>query len=84
MGMLPTLSLALALAILYGCATSIRSSSTTRATEPDCSFRAASSCWTLAARFPPSRAETDSQPGEIVKPPPAVLAGMADSTRLSR
>jgi hypothetical protein len=85
MRMPPTLPLVLALGFLYGCAPTAQSSSTAQATEPDCSFRAATSCWTLAARFPPRPAEpTDSQPGEILKPPPAVLASGADSARGSR
>jgi hypothetical protein len=77
-----TLPLALVLGLLCGCATTAAVSSPTHVAEPDCSFRAATSCWTLAARFPPRRAEpTDSQPGKLLNLPPAVLATDADSAR---
>jgi hypothetical protein len=79
------LPVALVIGLVYGCAATARSPSAARTTEPDCSFRAATSCWTVAGRFPPRRAEpTDSQPREIMKPPPAVLASRADSARASR
>jgi hypothetical protein len=80
--MTPTLPLALVLGLLCGCATTAQVTSPAQVAEPDCSFRAATSCWTLAARFPPRRAEpTDSQPGKLLNPPPAVLATDADSAR---
>ena len=76
-----TLSFALVLALLCGCAPRPEEASEPPAPEPDCSFRAATSCWTLGARFPERRSEpTDSQPGQILKPPAAVLATETDST----
>jgi hypothetical protein len=82
MRMTTTLPLALLLGLLGGCATTGQVAAPAHAAEPDCSFRAASSCWTLAARFPPRRAEpTDSQPERLLNPLPAVLASMADSAR---
>jgi hypothetical protein len=78
----PALPLALVLGCLCGCATAAHVSAPVHAAAPDCSFRAATSCWTLAARFPPRRAQTaDSQPGRILSLPPAVLASEADSAR---
>ena len=82
MRMTTTVPLALVFGLLGGCARTGQVASPAHAAEPDCSFRAASSCWTLATRFPPRRAEpTDSQPGKILNPPPAVLASKADSAR---
>lgn len=75
-------ALPLALGLLCGCAPTAQETWPARAAEPDCSFRAATSCWTLGPRFPSPRAErSDSQPGRILRPPPAVLASKADSGR---
>jgi hypothetical protein len=75
-------ALPLALGLLCGCATTAQVSPPAKPTEPDCSFRAATSCWTLAPRFFPLRAKpTDSLPGKILKSRPAVLASHADSAR---
>jgi len=75
-------ALPLVLGLLYGCASTAQVSAPAPATEPDCSFRAATSCWTLAPRFARARVEpADSQPGEILSPPAAVLASDADSAR---
>jgi hypothetical protein len=82
MQMTLSLPVALVLGLLCGCATTAPVSSPVHTPEPDCSFRAATSCWTVAARFPPRRVEpTDSQPGRILSPAPAVLASEADSAR---
>lgn len=75
----PTLPLALGL--LCGCAPTAQQTRPARV-EPDCSFRAATSCWTLGPRFPSASAErSDSQPERILRSPPAVLASAADSAR---
>jgi hypothetical protein len=81
MRIVPGLPLALSLGLLCGCATTTQSSSTAQRAGPDCSFRSATSCWTLAARFPPRPVKpADAQPGEILKEPRAVLASAPDST----
>ena len=83
MRMTTTLPVALLCGLLSGCATTGQVASPAHAAAPDCSFRAGSSCWTLATRFPPRRRvePTDSQPRTILNPPPAVLASKADSIR---
>lgn len=68
--------------LLPGCAPTAGLSPAPEAAKPDCSFRSATSCWTLGTRFPTGRAEPgDSLPLRIVSPPPAALASTADSTR---
>ena len=43
--------------------------------EPDCSFRSAATCWTVAGRFPARRTEArDSTREKILQEPPASLA----------
>ena len=70
--------------LLCGCGVAAQSSSRTPPREPDCSFRSAGTCWTLAARFPESRAEVrDSLPADPLSEPPTVLATGAD-TAVSR
>jgi putative addiction module component (TIGR02574 family) len=84
MRMSQTLPLVPLLALLCGCAATTRLASPAQSPdlEPDCSYRAATSCWTLAARFPPRRAEPpDSQPETIRSRGPAVLASEIDSGR---
>ena len=81
MGMTPMLRLPLAVGLLCGCATTAPVASSARPPEPACSFRAATSCWTMTTRFPTRRAErADSQPKHPFKPPAAVLATATDST----
>ena len=66
-------------AALSACATVARSPSAPP-THPDCSFRAATSCWTPTARFPARRAQpADSAPGKVLSPPAVVLATVTDS-----
>lgn len=66
-------------ALLCGCGVA-RSSSQAPQREPDCSFRSAGTCWTLAARFPESRVEAnDSLPADPLSEPPTVLATGADT-----
>jgi hypothetical protein len=61
--------------LLGGCAAMARDPSPPPRVSPDCSFRAATSCWTPTARFP-SRpaAPADTAPGKILNPPTMVLA----------
>jgi hypothetical protein len=49
--------------------------------DPDCSFRSADTCWTMAARFPEPRAETlDSLPADSLSEPATLLATGADTS----
>jgi hypothetical protein len=71
----------LSMVLLYGCAGAARHASPARAAEPDCSFRSASTCWTLAGRFPPRHPEPGyPEPLKVLERPPSVLASGADST----
>ena len=75
---------ALAPGPLGACAAVARSSSPAPTASPDCSFRAATSCWTLAARFPARPAQpADTARGKLLNPPAVVLAGEVDSTQLA-
>jgi len=68
--------------VLTGCAPTAGLSPAPEAGRPDCSFRSATSCWTVGTRFPSGRAEPgDSLPEKLLSPPPAALASGADSTR---
>jgi hypothetical protein len=83
------LTLTLAIALVPGpfgaCASVARPPSPPPTASPDCSFRAATSCWTPTARFPSRPAEpADTAGGKILNPPAMVLAGEVDSTRLSQ
>jgi hypothetical protein len=67
--------------LLYGCAGATDAATELPVAEPDCSFRAATSCWTLSARLPPKRAEpADSAARELMAPPPQLFANADDST----
>ena len=75
----------LATVFLCGCAATTQSASATRGREPDCSFRAATTCWTLGGRFPAPHADgRDSVPTEVLKQPPTLLATGVDSAAASR
>jgi hypothetical protein len=65
------------LTLLCGCAAGTQSIDTARETNPDCSFRSPTTCWTMAGRFPSRSAEppVDSLPDQ-----PPVLASESDST----
>jgi hypothetical protein len=79
---LPRPLFALTIGFLSGCAATapIASKAQHPAPEPDCSFRAATTCWTMTARFPRRHAEAaDSEPGQILNPGPPVLASESDS-----
>src|SRR5688572_12648459 len=49
-----SLLLGLGTVLLCGCGVAAQSSSEASPHEPDCSFRSAGTCWTVAARFPES------------------------------
>ena len=71
-----------ALTLLSACAAATAPVSSSSATGPDrdCSFRSATTCWTLAPRVPAPRPEArDSAPDRIQTPPAPVLAGVADT-----
>jgi hypothetical protein len=62
------------LVVLCGC-TPPQTSAVAPEREPDCSFRSASTCWTMASRFPAPRPEPrDSVKHHILDEPPARLA----------
>ena len=68
---------------LGACAGVARPPSPPPTANPDCSFRAATSCWTPAARFPSRPVEPpDTARGKILDPPALVLASEVDSTEL--
>jgi len=70
---------ALGVALLCGCAATPRSATVAPREEPDCSFRSATTCWTIVDRFPARRAEArDSVPERLMRPP-TVLANRADT-----
>jgi hypothetical protein len=80
MPLLSTMRLALGVGLLCGCAANVQPSRSAPQGEPDCSFRSATSCWTLAARFPPKRVKSgDTRPDEVLSPRPAALASAPDS-----
>ena len=73
------LFLGLGTVLLCGCGAAAQSSSEASPREPDCSFRSGGTCWTVAARFPESRADaTDSLPAEPPSEPRPLLAIGAD------
>ena len=81
MRIMPTPLALLGIALLGGCAAAQSSSAAPRL-EPDCSFRAASTCWTVAGRFPPRRPKSAPPKGdEIRDPSPTAVASKADSAR---
>ena len=65
--------------LLCGCGVVAQSSSRTPPREPDCSFRSAGTCWTLATRFPEPGAPFDSLPTEPLNEPRMQLATGADT-----
>jgi hypothetical protein len=71
-----------ALTLLSACAAAAAPVASSSATGPDrdCSFRSATTCWTLAPRIPARGPEArDSAPDRIMSPPRPVLAGVADT-----
>jgi hypothetical protein len=76
-----TMSLALGVGLLCGCAANTHPPRTTQQGEPDCSFRSAASCWTLGPRFPSKRIQSDdTRPDDALRQPTATLANTPDST----
>ena len=60
--------------LLSGCAAN-QSRAAAPEREPDCSFRSAATCWTVAGRFPARRTEPrDSTREKLLQEPPASLA----------
>jgi hypothetical protein len=73
------------LVLLCGCAATTQSVSSAARSEPDCSFRSATTCWTLGSRFPsPRDAKPDSARKDLLEQPPTTLATEADTIRSSR
>jgi hypothetical protein len=72
-----------ALALVSGCAAAAApasSSSATAAAESDCSFRSATTCWSLAPRLSAVRsARKGPAPDQLQAPPQPVLASRADN-----
>ena len=79
MRIMPTPLALLGIALLGGCAAAQSSWAAPRL-EPDCSFRSASTCWTVAGRFPARRPKSAPPKGdEIRDPSPTAVASKADS-----
>jgi hypothetical protein len=82
MRMMPTLLVLLSIACLHGCAATTQSSPAAPRLAPDCSFRSASTCWTVAGRYPSRLPKSvGPKPDEIRGPSPITVASTADSTR---
>jgi hypothetical protein len=83
MRMMPVLP---GIALLYGCAAATtQPSATAPRLEPDCSFRSASTCWTVASRFPSRLPESAvPKPDDIRDLSPITVASKADSARGSQ
>jgi hypothetical protein len=54
-------------AVLAGCAAGSQSATRAEPAEPDCSFRSASTCWTLSGRFPRARIEAGDSIGKQLR-----------------
>ena len=77
----PFLTCLLAATLLGACATTMRSSAADAPSKPDCSYRSATTCWTLAGRFPPAhQTARDSLPRELLESPPRTLASHPDTS----
>ena len=63
--------------LLAGCGAATTTAAS-HAPEPACSFRSATTCWTLAGRFPARQAPPPARE-DLREPPRAVLASAADS-----
>jgi hypothetical protein len=75
----------LTIVFLCGCAaTQSSSTAVPPEPEPDCSFRSAATCWTLAGRFPPRPVPAPPKQDEIDSLSPTVLASEADSASAPR
>jgi len=66
--------------LLSACATAPASSARAPEPAPDCSFRAATTCWTLGVRVPTrAREAPDPAPDRLLRQTPAVLASRGDT-----
>jgi hypothetical protein len=83
MRMMPALP---GIALLCGCAAATaHPSATGPRLEPDCSFRSAATCWTMAGRFPSRLPESAAPtPDDIRSLSPVTVASRADSARGSQ
>ena len=61
------------MAFLCGCAASTQFSAAAEETEPDCSFRSPTTCWTVSGRFPAVRSKPAAAPLTPTPPQPAAL-----------
>jgi hypothetical protein len=78
----PFLTCLLAATLLGACATTMRSSAADAPSKPDCSYRSATTCWTVAGRFPPARrAARDSLVRDLFESPPRTFASHPDTSR---
>ena len=72
-------AMSVGVALLSGCGAA-NAAAMRPAPEAECSFRSATTCWTLAGRFPAERGSPPApSPEELRAPPRAVLASTADS-----
>ncbi|HEX6615409.1 MAG TPA: hypothetical protein VF046_03820 [Gemmatimonadales bacterium] len=72
----------LAVGMLAGCVAAAPSPAVRAEREPDCSFRSAATCWTIATRFPERGPEMpDSVTRELLNEAPRIVASAADSTQ---
>ena len=77
---MPSRRLLAAAVLLSGCVGTPVATSSRTGPEPDCSFHAATTCWTLGARVPAPRPQaSDTAPDRLLRQPPAVLASRGDS-----
>ena len=75
----------LAATLLSGCGAGLQSTGTAGLEAPDCSFSSATTCWTVAGRFPRARTEAGDSAGQDLRErPPQTLASRADSSPRAR
>ena len=75
----------LAATLLGACATTTQTAAVNVPSEPDCSYRSATTCWTVVGRFPPAQlAPRDSLSRELLDSLPRTLASSADTSRDAR
>lgn len=72
----------LSASLLSGCAMATATAGRA-APEPACSFRSATTCWTLAGRFP-RREAPPPPPDSLRAPPQSVLASAGDTVHSRR
>jgi hypothetical protein len=81
-GPTPFLTHLLAATLLGACATTMRPAPVDVPSEPDCSYRSATTCWTVAGRFPPAQpAARDSLSRDLPELLPRILASSSDTAR---